>query len=275
MYPKPSHHSADYAAWFRDPLIAQAYPHRPPYPNAVFSLLASLVAGGAGAVLDLGAGTGDLARRLAAMAPLVTRVDAVDASAAMVEQGKSLPGGDHPRLRWIVGMAEEAPLTPPYALATAGESLHWMAWEVVLPRMARALAPGAVLAVVERNWGGPPAMRERLLPLYQRYSPVRDYRPYDLIAELTARGLFVETGRQRSDPVPWTPTVAEYLACQHSQRSCSRTHMGPAAVAAFDAAVVSMLEELCRQGAIAERDGRLQLAVTATVVWGRPAPSTT
>src|SRR5687767_14999630 len=146
--PKPSHHSAAYGAWFRDPLVAQAYPARPPYPEEVISRLTSLVAGGPAqeaAVLDLGAGTGDLARRLA---PLFARVDAVDASEAMVAIGKSLPSGEHPHIHWRLGMAEEAPLDPPYGLATAGESLHWMDWDVVLPRVARSLVPGAVLAIV-------------------------------------------------------------------------------------------------------------------------------
>jgi hypothetical protein len=46
--------------------------------------------------------------------------------------------------------------------------------------------------------------------------------------------------------------------------------MGPAGAAAFDAAVREALEELCRQGAIERRHGRLQLAVEATVIWGTP-----
>lgn len=270
--PKPSHHSASYGAWFRDPLVAQAYPTRPPYPDEVIALLTSLVPDGAVAgarVLDLGAGTGDLARRLA---PLVKRVDAVDASEAMMQIGRTLTGGNHPGLRWILGMAEDAPLEPPYALATAGESLHWMDWDAVLPRVARSLVPGASLAIVNRNWDQPAALRERLLPIFERYSPVTDYRPYDMIAELVSRGLFAETGRQRHGPAPWTPTVYEYVECRHSQRGASRTHMGPEAVSAFDAAVVAVLDELCRDGTIAERDGRLQLSVTANMVWGRPLP---
>ena len=44
---------------------------------------------------------------------------------------------------------ETAPLDPPYVLAVAGESLHWMEWSVVLPRLAEALEPGALLDRVE------------------------------------------------------------------------------------------------------------------------------
>ena len=252
--------------------MARAYPNRPPYPEEVLSLLRSLIPNGAVSeadVLDLGAGTGDIARRLA---PLVKRVDAVDPSEAMMQIGKALPGGDHPCLRWVPGMAEDAPLEPPYHLATAGESLHWMDWEVVLPRVARSLAPGAVLAIISRNWDGPPALRERLIPIFERYSPVTDYQPCDLVTELFSRELFAEVGRQRYGPAPWTPTIDEYVECRHSQRGFSRTHMGEAAVAAFDAAVIATLDELCRHETIAERDGRFQLSVTASVVWGWPLP---
>lgn len=273
---KPSHLSAEYGAWFRDPLIAEAYPYRPPYPDDVISQIVWLASqaspGGADSAvaLDLGAGTGDLARRLA---PHVARVDAVDASTAMMDRWKALPGGSHPHVRWIVGMAEEVPLAPPYTLATAGESLHWMDWDVVLPRIAGMLAPAGMLAIASRDWEGPPILRERLLPIFGRYSPVRDYRPFDVVAELASRGLFAEAGRRRCGPAPWTPTVAEYVACRHSQRGFSRTHMGPVVAAAFDASVVEVLEEICRSGALQERDGRLQLEVRASVVWGRPAPA--
>ena len=268
--PKPSHLSAAYGAWFRDPLVAEAYPMRPPYPQEVITLLASLVPEEslqAGRLLDLGAGTGDLARRLA---PLAARVDAVDASEAMMEIGKALPGGDHPNIRWILGLAEEAPLEPPYALATAGESLHWMDWDVVLPRVARAFVRGAVLATVTRSWESPRTLHERLIPIFERYSPVKDYRPFDVIAEITSRGLFAEVGRQRCGPTPWTPTIEEYVECRHSQRGFSRTHMGPEATAGFDAAVIRVLEDSIRDGTIAERNGRLQLSVTSGVTWGRP-----
>ena len=69
----------------------------------------------------------------------------------MIEEGERLPDGDHPGLRWLHGPVEEAALDPPYALVTAGESLHWMDWNVALPRFRELLAPGAHLAIVERR----------------------------------------------------------------------------------------------------------------------------
>jgi SAM-dependent methyltransferase len=275
MRPKPKGIAGDYGAWFKDARIAEAYPHRPPYPEGAIRQLVALAAQGAGtegaprAVLDLGCGTGDVARRLA---PLVDRVDAVDFSAAMLAQGRRQAGGAHPHLRWIEAPAETAPLDPPYALATAGESLHWMAWDAVLPRLRRALAPGAVLALLNREWDSPPAVRERLRPIFACYGANRDYRPYDLVAELEGRGLLRVAGRLACGSEPWRPTLGEYLLCRHSQNGFSRTHMGAEAAAAFDAAVTDALAGLCRDGVITERAGRYELSVVATVVWGEPRP---
>ncbi len=61
------------------------------YPAEVFTVLRGLITDAAPAVLDVGCGTGDIARRLS---PLVERVDAVDVSAAMIEQGRRQAGGD-------------------------------------------------------------------------------------------------------------------------------------------------------------------------------------
>ena len=66
----------------------------------------------------------------------------------MIEQGKVLLNGDHPKLRWIVGPAEEVGLDPPYALITAGESVHWMDWYTVMPRFAHMLTASRYLAIL-------------------------------------------------------------------------------------------------------------------------------
>jgi len=212
-------------------------------------------------LLDIGCGTGELARRLA---PFVDRVDAVDFSHAMLELAKTLPGGDAPNIRWIESAVEDAELQPPYALITAGESLHWMEWDVVLPKLARALAANGMLAVLERAFDGPPWMHEPVQPLVERYSPVRDYRPHALIDELEQRALLVTAGQQACGPEPWSPTIDEYLEARHSQRGLSRTHMGAQAVHAFDTQVREALEPLV------DRDSRLPLHVGARVTWGKP-----
>jgi trans-aconitate methyltransferase len=259
MLPKPKHLGPDYAARFQDHSIVAAYHHRPPYPAQVFDVLAGLVTSEPKAALDVGCGTGDIARRLVAY---VERVDAVDVSRGMIEKGKSLPGGDDPRLRWIAGPVEEVPLHPPYALVTAGESLHWMEWEVALPRLRDMLVPGGYLAIVEREelpmpWTAD--MRE----LQRRYSTNRDFRPYDLVAELEQRGLFERRGERRTRPMPFVQSVESYVECVHSRNGFSRDRMTPEGAGAFDAALTELVSRT-------SADGMVELQIVGVMHWGVP-----
>src|SRR5260221_10094883 len=102
--PKPNHLSGEYGAWFKDPLLVAAYPARPAYPAVVIEHLAQLIADEPRVVLDVGCGTGELARHLA---PKVERVDAVDFSAGMLELGRRLAGDSAGNVNWILGAVEE------------------------------------------------------------------------------------------------------------------------------------------------------------------------
>src|SRR5439155_264812 len=110
-----------FGAAFTDREVASLYRHRPPYPKGVFDILARLLVEPR-TILDAGAGTGALARELVKIA---ARVDALDPSAPMIDEGRRLPNGAHPRLRWVIGRAEDGPVDPPYGLITCGASLHW------------------------------------------------------------------------------------------------------------------------------------------------------
>jgi SAM-dependent methyltransferase len=258
-HPRPAHLTPENAARFTDPSVVERYGFRLPYQQQIFEILAALAVDEPRAVLDVGSGRGEIARPLAA---LVDRVDAVDVSAPMTALGKTLPGGDHPRLRWIQGRSEDAPLQPPYALITAGSSLHWMDWEVVLPRFGRLLTLRGVLAIVDRGemplpWG------DELRALIRRYSTMSNFQPFDLIAELTGRGLFVQTGEQSVAPVSIRQSVDDYLAALHSHSSLSLDRMPRSDAEAFDAAV----RELVRPWSA---DGQLDFQLTGGVVWGKP-----
>jgi SAM-dependent methyltransferase len=236
--PKPKHLGRDYGDQFADPAVVAAYHHRPPYPAEVFGVLQNLVVGTPRAVLDLGCGTGDLARPLAAV---VDAVDAVDSSAGMIERGRGLPGGDRPNLRWILGQAEDAPLPRlSYGLVTAGESLHWMDWYRLFPRLAGLLAPGAYLALVGRG-ELPTPWWDELLPIIQRYSTNRDYQPYDLIEELEKRELFEPCGVERTPAVPVRQSIESYIESTHSRNGLSRDRMTADSAAAFDREVEQLL----------------------------------
>jgi SAM-dependent methyltransferase len=264
---KPAHLSGEYGVWFKDPLLAAAYPARPPYPDGVIHLLRKLIRDTSGAVLDVGCGTGELARRLA---PSVERVDAVDFSEAMLGLARRLPGGDAGNIRWTLGAVEDVAFKAPYDLVAAGECLHWMDLDLVMLRFAQVLTSNGSLAIIDRNLDTEARVWQRILPIIERYSPVRNYQPFNLIEHLVGRELFEVDGQQRFGPEPWRPTIDEYLECRHSQRGLSRTHMGTAATASFDAEVAQALDELTEAGVIARHEGRLELGVAARVTWGRP-----
>jgi len=145
MISRPESLGEQYAARFQNQSVVDRYHLRPTYPPEIFTLLNALVVDEPRTVLDVGCGTGNVARPLANS---VERVDAVDRSLPMLARARTLPGGDSPKIRWLHGRAEDVETQPPYALVTAGESLHWMDWGVVLPRFAREVSSHGVLAIV-------------------------------------------------------------------------------------------------------------------------------
>lgn len=246
---------------FADAEVAALYRYRAPYPREVFEILQGLVVGPRN-VLDAGAGTGALARELA---PLVARVDAVDPSAAMIAAGRALPGGDDPRITWIHGSAEDAPLAPPYGLIVAGASLHWMDPTIVLPRFRDALAPGARLAIVHNDFVPPHAMATAAaLDVIRRYSPLKDDPPeYPArVKSLVDSGLFVLEGERRTTPVPFEQSIDDVLNSLHSTSTLSRVTLGDQ-LASFDNDMRAALAPFGK--------GPLRSDIVAYVAWGRPS----
>jgi SAM-dependent methyltransferase len=257
---KPRYPGRQFGDVFHDATVAARYRLRPSYPPQTFAILAGLIRDTPRAVLDVGAGRGELARQLLTYAD---RVDALDPSAAMIQLGQQLPGGADPRLRWLHGYAEDTLLDGPYALITAGSSLHWMEWPVVLPRFAALLAPHgslAVLAMIDlpRPWD------EALLPVIRRYSMNKGYVPYDLIAHLESLGLYAREGDCCTAPVPFAQPIAEYVEAFHSMSSFSRERMPAADADAFDAAVRALVTPYT------DDDGQLTWPVSARITWGKP-----
>lgn len=259
MSARPKGWGTQHSERFTDPSVIAAYRYRPPYPPALLDRLVALMTDEARAVLDVGCGPGNLAR---ALLPSVARVDAIDVSPGMIALGKTLPGGDDPRLHWFVGRAEEAPLHPPYALVTAGASLHWMDWEVALPRFADALTPNGQLAIVgvdEADEPWTPAIRA-IIP---RYSTNPDFLPIDLIGELERRGLFRKADEYTTEPEPLVRSIPDVIEWFHSMSSFSRDLMTPEAVAAFDAELRDAMTPYLR-------DGLLNTHSIGRVTWGKP-----
>lgn len=255
MSARPEFLTAENAIAFDDAGVARAYGFRPAYPPKLFDALAGLIVGPR-IVLDAGAGTGAIARYLAAH---VERIDALDPAAAMITAGKRLEHGDDPRIRWILGGGETGPLFGPYGLIATGQSLHWMDWAVVLRRFARELAPGARLAIVD-DPEVPEPWADELRPIIARHSVMRRWHQFALIPELERLGLFVREGQIDVEPVAVTQSVDEYIESFHGRSSLARHRIGQEAADAFDRDVRALLGDR----ATVERQ------VAGRIVYGRP-----
>ena len=259
MIPRPESLGEQFAARFQDQSVVNRYHLRPTYPPETFAFLSALIEDEPRAVLDVGCGPGNVARTLAAY---VERIDAVDISRPMLERARTLPGGDSLKIRWLHERAEEVELQPPYALITAGESLHWMDWGVILPRFANLLTPRGVLAIVDAKEQAVP-WREGYLQIVKRFSNNPNYRPVDLIAVFEQYRLFQKLGEHTTTPVPLRQTIDDYIAAQHARSALSLDTMTAEQAAQFAAQMRELLLPF-------SQEEMMTVDVVGHVVWGRP-----
>jgi trans-aconitate methyltransferase len=256
MFQKPDYLALKHAEVFQHRSIAEAYQYRPPYSSEVFDTLVELMCGTTQRVLDVGSGTGNIARNLVER---VESIDAVDFSQQMIEQGKHLPNGNHPHLHWLYGHVEEVALHPPYALVTAGESLHWMDWSIVLPRFHELLIPRGYLAIVEQETQPDPwSLLSEIIP---HYTTNTGYYPYDMIEVLEQQKLLRKIGEKKTAPVPFVQSIDDYIASYHSRSGFSRERMGTEQAHAFD-------QEAKKIFLNTHPDGMVEMQVIGRIVWG-------
>ena len=242
---------------FSDAEVARLYRHRAPYPEQVFGILRRLIVVPRTA-LDVGAGTGALARPMLAFAD---RVDALDPSAAMVEQGRRSPEGDNSRLRWLVGRAEDAQLFPPYGLITAGASIHWIDPDAALPRLRDALAPAAFVAVADTEFVHG-SYHAEVLSVIKEFSEVEHHiETTEFMEKLRSAGRFTIEGHERTEPIAFEQSVDDYIGMLHSTSTLSRVRLGDRS-SRFDERIRAVFK---RHGI-----GRLRFGVVGVVIWGRP-----
>jgi trans-aconitate methyltransferase len=259
MKPKAPQLTPENAARFQEQGVADVYHLRLPHPEGIFTTLESLMPNGSRAILDVGTGTGDLARRMTAFA---ARVDAVDVSAPMLAKGRSAPGGDHPDLNWMHGRVEDTDFQPPYGLITGGDSIHWMDWDIVFPKFHEMLVPSGFVAIVGRV-EEPEPWEDELRALIPKYSVYREFQSYSLIEVLVERGHFQKVGDYRTPLETNRQSVDDYILSWHSRGGLARETMPEEHIVAFDTAV----RELVMPYAV---DGTLTLQTEGRVTWGKP-----
>ncbi|GAA2065732.1 class I SAM-dependent methyltransferase [Streptomyces albiaxialis] len=144
---------------------------RPRYPAALVEELAGHVAPSPGArVLEIGPGTGQLTVPLAELGCRITAVELGPHLAAVARRNLA----PHPRARVEVAAFEDWPLPEGgFDAAVAATSFHWLDPEVRVRKLAEALPPGGVLALIATHHvaGGSADFFAEVQRCYERHVP--------------------------------------------------------------------------------------------------------
>lgn len=125
--------------------------HRAGFPDAFFEHLSTFEIGEVGhRVLDLGTGTGTLARGFGRRGCEVT---ALDLSPELLEEAKRLDREAGVSVKYVVARAEETGLTDEaFGVVSAGQCWHWFDREKAALEASRLLVPGGRLVIAHFDW---------------------------------------------------------------------------------------------------------------------------
>jgi SAM-dependent methyltransferase len=155
--------------------------HRQGFPDRFFDRLADFglpPPGGRGRVVDLGSGTGTLARGLALRG---SDVVGVDIAAPLLEQAARLDSEAGVSVRYHVAPAEATGLPAGEADAvTAGQCWHWFDRPRAAAEAMRLLSPGGLLIIAHLDWlalpGNAVELTEQLIAAHSPAQPAPHLR---------------------------------------------------------------------------------------------------
>ncbi|MBU6475478.1 MAG: class I SAM-dependent methyltransferase [Alphaproteobacteria bacterium] len=183
--------------------------HRAGFPASFFARLeASGLFSARRRVLDLGTGTGTLARGFAKRGHDVT---GLDISPDMMAQARALGAAEGVNVSYVEGRSEKIPFADAsFDIVTAGQCFHWFDREKTSAEIARVLRPEGLFAIGYFDWVRKPgnpvdvmyALREKHNPGWEYDFPLGFYpeKPGDLtFAGFASRDRFIY-----EEDVPYT-----------------------------------------------------------------------
>lgn len=125
--------------------------HRAGFPPRLFDRLQAFAIGQPGQrALDLGTGTGTVARNLALRSCTVT---GLDPSPELVTQARALDAAAGVRVTYVMGRAEATGLpSASFEVVTAGQCWHWFDGLAAANECLRLLVPGGTLVICHFDW---------------------------------------------------------------------------------------------------------------------------
>lgn len=228
--------------------IAQDYRrYRLAFPEEFYSRLLTYGVSFPGAALDLGAGTGNLGRRLARLG---FRVTGLDPSPELLEVARAEDAALGIECNYILGKAEETGLPDAgFDLITVGTAWHWFDAPRAMMEITRLLRPGGVLAIAYLSWlplpGSVPAASETLIRKYNpswRGGGGNGLYPATVDA-ITSQEYF---GDVQSFSFDWLPSFTQDAWCGRIRASAgvgAALGMGADQLAAFEAEHAAELKQ--------------------------------
>ncbi|HUU85270.1 MAG TPA: class I SAM-dependent methyltransferase [Phycisphaerae bacterium] len=182
--------------------------HRAGFPDAFFERLSSFGVGAPGQrVLDLGTGTGTLARGLTRRGCSVV---ALDPSTALVTEARRLDHEAGLTVSYLVATTERNALADDsFDVVTAGQCWHWFDRPAAAREVRRLLVPGGRLVIAHFDWLPLPGnVVEATEQLIERHNPDWDLGGGDgfhteWVSDVTAAGFANAETFSFDVPVPY------------------------------------------------------------------------